>query len=97
MKIELFYYLNTLCNEAVIDVSTYYYTDTPSCMNYRIFLKSETVAIPDCEMPTDEEIRSGLIANLHDEKRRINAETHMKLKDIDDKIRQLLCIENTGA
>ncbi len=97
MEIEIFYYwVNAYLNKGMIEASTSDYRDIRSCMTNRVFIKSETVEIPNCPTPSQVEINRELVAGLKNEKSSLLAETHQKIARLDDMINQLLCMDVTA-
>ena len=59
---------------------------------HKMFIKTLELEVPDVGVPSDEEITHWLITGLRKEKEEILAATHIKVKEIDEQIQQLLCI-----
>jgi hypothetical protein len=59
----------------------------------RIFIMEHEVDIPELDFLPVDTVRKNLVAGLREKKKEIQAETHKKLSEIDDKIQQLMCIE----
>jgi len=62
----------------------------------RMFLRTVEVDIPEMEEPTRDQVARAKVAALQSERKEIMAESQMKLNAIDDKIKQLSCIEYMG-
>jgi hypothetical protein len=62
----------------------------------RIFLRTVEIDVPNIEEPTRDQIARAKVAALKTERQAIMAESQMKLNAIDDKIKQLSCIEYMG-
>jgi hypothetical protein len=58
-----------------------------------ILLKVIEVEIPDVQAPSRELVMKHKVAKLQEEKKELQAETHIKLKAIEDKINQLQSLE----
>lgn len=63
----------------------------------RIFIKEHEVDAPDIALLPESQIKEIMVSGLRQEAKDLQAETHMKLKAIDEKISQLLCIENKDS
>ena len=59
----------------------------------RVKLGECEVDIPDVELLGERELKQIMVDGYRKEKEQIQADTFVKLKAIDDKIQQLLCIE----
>ena len=59
----------------------------------RIFIRSIEVDLPDISAPSRDQIVRAKVAALQSERQSIMAESQQKLNKIDDKIKQLSCIE----
>lgn len=97
MKITLYYYWDTasyLDDDRRVDVTVYERDLTSVAWSALVFMKAEEVEIPDCQAPSEERRRNEIIGNLNDMKEKLQAETFMKIKQIDEKIQNLLSIEN---
>ena len=97
MKIKLFYFYNGasyIMNENKLEASTIDWRG--DYQGSKVFIKELEIDVPDCEVPTKEELASGMIANLKKEKNKILAETHKKVSEIEDKIMQLSAITYQG-
>ena|ERR1035437_8021994 len=94
MKLKLFYFYKTgyvAKDASPIEAST---IDWRTCsMMDRVFIQELEIDVPDCVEPSREEITNGIISDLTRQKNEILAETHRKVKVLDDKIQELLCIE----
>lgn len=95
MKIKLFYHWRQYEWQTVEqgELSVASYDCTRHDQNCTL-LKVEEVEVPDCIKPSEEDVRSGLVNRFEQEKQTILAETHRKVAILDEKIRQLTCIEN---
>ena len=62
----------------------------------RIFLRELEVELPDIELLTEAELKQIMVDGYRKEKEIIQAETHQKLKAIDEKIQSLLAITFEG-
>jgi len=92
MKITLWIYWNTMFGESSISV---YERDLSQAYHSEyIFLYTEEVEIQAIVKPDDDFLRGKMVDNLQAKKSAIQAESHMKIKAIDEQIQQLLCIEN---
>jgi hypothetical protein len=58
-----------------------------------ILLKVIEVEIPDVQTPSRELVMKHKVAKLQEEKKALQAETHIKLQQIEDKINQLQSLE----
>ena len=93
MKMNLWYYWNTssfAVKGGEVEVSAYQ-RDLTTWQD-RILLQQIVIDIPDCPAPTREDQISGLLDNLAGLRSEIQADAHMKIKAIDDKVAQLLCL-----
>jgi len=93
MKIKLHYYYSPHTEE--IDVSLHerskeYFGEYP-------LIQVLDVEVPDCEMPSNDVLRGKVADSLREEKARLLAECHQATKAIDEKIQQLLCLDNKGV
>ena len=72
------------------------YPDTMdrSCSSNFILLKIIEVDLPDVTEPSRELVVKHKVAKLQEEKTKLQAETHIKIKKIDEKISQLQSLEN---
>lgn len=96
MKIELYYHWRQYDwqEEGCIEVQAFDNTEYSS--DDRILLKIVEVEVPDCPAPSRELIIKHKTAVLQEEKDKLQAETHIKIQQIEDKIRQLSALENKG-
>lgn len=97
MKIKLFYFYNV--PSYVRDVDRLEASTIDWRGDYqgaKVFIQELEIDVPDCEVPTKEELASGMIANLKKEKNNILAETHKKVSEIEDKIMRLSAITYHG-
>ena len=97
MKIKLFYFYDGasyIRDENRIEASSIDWRG--DYQGDKVFIKELEIDIPDCEAPTKEDLASGMIANLKEEKNKILAETHKKISEIEDKIMQLSAITYQG-
>ena len=62
----------------------------------RVFLREIEVELPDIELLTEAELKQIMVDGYRKEKEIIQAETHQKLKAIDEKIQSLLAITFEG-
>lgn len=93
MKVKLYYFVSIYSSEGKLEVSLCDYRTVDCLMKNRIYLDEKEIEIPDCELPSKQEICAGIVTNLRKEKAEIQAETHLKVSAIDEKINQLLCLE----
>ena len=95
MKLKLYLYHQqwTFDKEGEIAVFSFKMDDDTTGPRLRIFIGEYDVEIPDVEVPDEAEIKQIMVGGLRKQKETLQAETHVKLKEIDDKIQQLLCIE----
>ena len=97
MKTKIYYYWNTdsyskkggECEVTLAprDLTKSYYVND-------VLVQVLDVEIPECPTPTREQQVDGLMANLDEQEAQINAELFMKLKEINEKRQQLLCLTN---
>ena len=72
--------------------------DELSGAKLRILVGEADIDIPEgISLVTEQEIKAIMITGLRQEAKDLQAEMHMKLQAIEDKIGQLLCIENKAA
>lgn len=62
----------------------------------RIFIKEIEVDIPEILPLEESKIKNAMIAVFHEKKKEIQAETQLKINELDDKIQQLLAITFKG-
>jgi len=67
--------------------------DDISTSRVRVKIGECEVDIPDVELLGERELKQIMVDGFRKEKAELQAETFVKLKAIDDKIQQLLCIE----
>lgn len=91
MKIELYYHWKQYDwqDEGCFDIST---CDMSEYGPERVLLKIVEVEIPDASEPSRDLIVKHRLATLQKEKQELQAETQIKLNNIEDKIRQLSAI-----
>jgi hypothetical protein len=92
MKLDLYYHWNQYDweDEGKIVV---YMSDISEFSPDSILLKVIEVEIPDVQAPSRELVMKHKVAKLQEEKTALQAETHIKLKAIEDKINQLQALE----
>lgn len=92
MKINLYYMWQQYDWEETgrVTVST---VDTSDLFDYLILLKIIEIEAPDIANPTREKIIKHKTAKLEEDKKKLMAETQLKINVIEDKIRQLQAIE----
>jgi hypothetical protein len=95
MKIKIYLYHEewSYSDEAKVVPWHIKFDDEISASRIRLFIKEVEVEIPDVKPFEKEAITKRMVNGLEKEKEAIQAETHIKLKAIDDRIQQLLCIE----
>ena len=69
-------------------------TDITKSAHLRIFLHEAEVDLPCVELLSEKEVKLALVGGLRKAKDQVQAEAHIKTQQIDEKIQQLLCIEN---
>jgi hypothetical protein len=91
MKVDLYYHWQQYDweDEGKIVVNMNDVTQYLPC----ILLKVIEVEIPDVQAPSRELVMKHKVAKLQEEKKELQAETHIKLKAIEDKINQLQSLE----
>jgi hypothetical protein len=94
MKITMYYFFDP--NYGDPKVVAYSYDARGNYQGERVFIQELEVDIPDCDMPTQENITKELVKNLEAKKLEIQAEAHMRIKAIDEKIQSLLAITCEG-
>jgi hypothetical protein len=94
MKIKLYYYFNPspIHDEEFVEVSMH--ERSKQYWPNLVFLERKEVEVPDVDVPSMQELTEKIIDNLKEQKKEIMADTHLKIKVIDEKINELLCIEN---
>ena len=95
MKIKLFYFYNTgyvMDEEKHMEVTSIDWRG--AYQGDRVFIQELEVDVPDCDVPSKEELANGMIEVLKEQKKSILAETHRKVSAIDERIQQLLCLDN---
>lgn len=92
MKVTLYVYWDSILGEA--DATTYKRNLSESYNSNLVLLRIEGIEIDDVEKPSDEFLRGKLVASLQGQKSTIQADAHMKIKAIDEKIQELLCLES---
>ena len=60
----------------------------------RVFLCEHEVDVPDVVPLPEIEIKQIMVSGMRQEIKDIQADTHMKVKQIEERIQQLLCLEN---
>ena len=92
MKTKLYFYHIQwpFSSESRIEISSEEYENA----EYRTFICSHEVDLPEVAALTENEKAAALIKVFQDEKKDLQAKTHIKLTELDDKINQLLCLEN---
>lgn len=95
MKLKLYLYHQQwwFDNDGSIVAFTVKLDDETTGPRLRIFLGERDVEVPDIELLGESEIKQIMVDGLRKQKTQLQANTHVKLKEIDDKIQQLLCIE----
>jgi len=95
MKTKLFYFYN---GGYVIDGSNRLEVSTidrrGDYIGERVFIQELDVEVPDCEVPDRQTLNTKMAAILEEQKATILAETHIKVKRLDEKISQLLALPN---
>ena len=71
--------------------------DETSGFLLRLFICEHEIEVPDVELLPEPEIKEIMVSGLRQQAKDLQAETHMKLKDIEEKIQQLLCLTNEVA
>jgi hypothetical protein len=92
MKLDLYYHWNQYDweDEGKIVV---YMSDISEFSPDSILLKVIEVEIPDVQAPSRELVMKHKVAKLQEEKKALQADTHIKLQQIEDKINQLQSLE----
>jgi len=96
MKIKLYFYQEQYNweNTPRIGVFTYKISGPNEIESMsRIFIMESEVEIEGLDFLPESVVRNEMVSDLRARKNKIQAETHKKLSEIDDKIQQLLCIE----
>lgn len=91
MKVKLWVYWNT--RDGCADVSSFDRDLSEWYNSHLILIGTEVVKIADVREPDPVYVRGILVQNLQDKKVDIQAAAHMKIKAIDEKIQELLCLE----
>lgn len=98
MKIKLYLYHEQWSWESEPTIIAWHMKvpDETTGSKLRIFLCEHEVEVLDVFPLPEAEIKSIMVTGLRQEAKDLQAETHVKLAKIEEKIQQLLCIENKG-
>lgn len=94
MKVKAFlhYAIAPFCGEPRFKL---YPFDMASSDTGQVLIGEVEAEVPDCEPPSKEFCTQRVVAGLEKEKKAILAETHIRVKSIDDRIQNLLCLTNS--
>jgi hypothetical protein len=95
MKIKMYFYHEQYSWEknGRIGIWTSKINDSADESSIRVYLAEQEIEIPELKMLTEMQVKQVFIEGLKNLKKELQAETHVKMQKIDDKIQQLLCIE----
>lgn len=99
MKIKLYFYHEQWLFEDTPTITAWHVKipEELTGSRLRIFLCEHEVEVPDVIPLPEAEVKSIMVSGLRQEAKDLQAETHMKLAKIEEKIQQLLCLENKGG
>ena len=80
--------------EIKIAVYDYKVEELAAGSRVRIFLRSEETDLAEVLPLSESEVKKFMIDGLKMEYKDVQTKSHVKLKEIEDKIQQLLCLEN---
>lgn len=94
MKTKLWLYHEQWVDEGVGEIIPWHIEvgDKLSGSKLRIFLKMVEVEIPDVPLLSEDVIKKIMVSGMRQEIEDIQSDAHMKCKNIEDRIQELLCL-----